>query len=61
MLSKHKANDKHVKCQFFVVPGDGPSSLRMPDIDLLGIIRVICETIDNKTNDIFVTQGQVSQ
>ena len=35
----------------FVVPGNGPALLRMPDIKLLNIVRVMCETIDNKTND----------
>ena len=31
------------------MPGDGPGLLRMPDIVLLSITRVMCETIDNKT------------
>ena len=44
-------NDKCVKCRFLVVPGDGPALLGMPDIELFGIIRVMCGTIDNKTND----------
>ena len=29
--------------------GDGAALLGMPGIELLGIIRVMCETIDNKT------------
>ena len=41
-----KHNDKCVKCRLF-----GPALLGMPDMELLGIIRVMCETIDNKTND----------
>ena len=32
------------------MPGRGPL-LRMPDIELLGAIRIMCETIYNKTND----------
>ena len=36
--------------QLIVVPGDGLALVRMPDIKLLRIIRVVCETI-NKTAD----------
>ena len=43
-------NDKCFKCRFSVVPGDGPALLRMPDIELLDIQRVMCGTVDNKTN-----------
>ena len=49
MLVKITHNDKCVKCRFFVVPADGPALLRISDNELLDIIRVICETIDNKT------------
>ena len=42
-------NDKCVKHRFFVIQGNGPALLRMPDIELLSIIRVMCETTDNKT------------
>ena len=31
------------------MPADGPTLLGMPDIELLSIIRVMCETIGNKT------------
>ena len=31
------------------MPGDDLALLRMPDIELLGIIRVICEAIDERT------------
>ena len=31
------------------MPGDGPALLRMPDIESLGIIRVMFETIIYKT------------
>ena len=44
MVSKDKTKDKGVKCKFFVVPGDGQALLRIPDIELLDIIRVMCET-----------------
>ena len=36
-------NDKCVKCRFFVVQGNGPASLGMPHIEMLGV-RVMCET-----------------
>ena len=41
-------NDKCAKCRF-VVPGACQALLRMPYIELLAIIRVMCDTIDNKT------------
>ena len=44
-------SDKCVKCRFLVVPGNGPALFGMPDIELLSMIRVMCETIDNKIND----------
>ena len=51
MCSENKTyNDRCVKCRFFVVPGDSPALFRMPDIELFEITRVMCETIDNKTN-----------
>ena len=40
---RHK--DKCAKCRFFVIPGDGPALLGMPDIELLNILRVSCEVI----------------
>ena len=36
-----KHNDKCVKCRFFVVPGDGPVLIGIPDIHLLGIISYV--------------------
>ena len=33
------------------MPGDGPALLGVPEIELLSIIIVMCETINNKTND----------
>ena len=37
--------------QILLVPGDDPALLRLPDIELLGIIRGIFEIIENKSND----------
>ena len=44
-------NNKCVNCSFSVVPSNGPTLLWMPGIELLGVIRVMCTKIDNKTND----------
>ena len=38
-----KHNDKIVRCTFFVVPGDGQALLGMPDIELLDILKIMCE------------------
>ena len=46
---KIRYNDKYVKCRFFVVPGDDPALSEMPDVEFLGTIQAMCETIDNKT------------
>ena len=46
---KIRHNDNCVKCSFFVVAVDGLASLGMIDVELLGMIRVICQTIENKT------------
>ena len=44
------------------MPGSGPAFLGMPDIELLGIMRVICETVGNKTaNRKFETQTRHAQ
>ena len=54
---KIKHNDKCVNCRFLLVPGNGLILLRMLDIELLSIIRVMCEIIGNKaTNKKFETQ-----
>ena len=37
------------RCTFFIVPVGHQALLRMPGIELLGIIRVLGETMDNKT------------
>ena len=45
-------SDKCVKCRLLSAEqGSGPAWPRMLDNELLGIIRVMFETIDNKTND----------
>ena len=38
--------DKVIKCRFFVVSGNCPIVLHMPDIEVLGILRIVCEVID---------------
>ena len=43
-------NDKCVKYKFFVVQSNGTALLRMPDIELLSVLRVMHETIGNKAN-----------
>ena len=40
---RHK--DKIAKCRFFVVPGDGPALLGMPDIELLDILKIMCKVM----------------
>ena len=41
--------DKIARCRFFVVsfvmPGDGPTLLGMPDIELLGILKLTCDVM----------------
>ena len=44
-------NHKGVKCRFLLVVGNISALFWMPVIALLGIIQVLCKTIDNKTND----------
>ena len=46
-----RPSDKCVTCRFLVEPGNGQALLRMSDVELLSIIRVMCETIDKKAND----------
>ena len=33
------------KCRFFVVPGDSPTLLGMPDTELLNILKIMCEVM----------------
>ena len=43
-LIKIRHNDRCVKCRFFLVPGDDPALISMPDMEFLGIITVICKS-----------------
>ena len=45
---KLRYRDNIVKCRFFVVPGNAPALLRMMDIEVLGILRIVCEVIDGQ-------------
>ena len=40
-----KNNDKCRKCTFFVVPGNGEALFSMPDIELLNILNINCNTM----------------
>ena len=44
-IAKLRYKDKGAKCRFFLVPGDGPELLGMPDIELLNILRITCAVI----------------
>ena len=37
--------DKMAKCIFYVVPADDPVWLGIPDIELLNILKIICEVV----------------
>ena len=37
-------------CRFFVLLGYGPSLLGMPDIEVLDILTIHCNTIDTKSS-----------
>ena len=43
---KIENNNKCKTCIFFVVPGDGEALLEMPDIELLNILNINCNTVD---------------
>ena len=38
-------------CEFFEVSGNGPAFLGMPDIDILNIIHINCNTVDTQETD----------
>ena len=42
--SRHR--DRTVKCTFFVVARDGSALVRMPDIELLHILKITCELME---------------
>ena len=37
--------DKGIRFRSFVVPGDSPALLGMPDIELLSLLKIICEVM----------------
>ena len=41
---RHKEN--HKLCRFFVVPGDSPAVSGIPEIEIVGILSVKCNTIE---------------
>ena len=43
--------NKIAKCRFFVVSGDGSALLGLPDIKLLDILKIICETMEDQQAD----------
>ena len=43
--------EKTVRYIFLVVPGDSPALLGMPDIELLGILKIICEVVKGPQTD----------
>ena len=42
---KIEYNNKHEICNFLVVPGNGQEFLGMPDIEVLNILTLCCNTI----------------
>ena len=51
VYSKIKTQRKNAKCRFFVVPADSPALLGIPDLELLGILKVTCEVIRDQQSD----------
>ena len=41
-MIKPRPGYKVARCRFLVVPGNGPVLLGMPDIDLLGTLKIMC-------------------
>ena len=48
---KLRYKDKITRYRFFVVPGDGPALLGMPEIELLGILKIMCDVIEGQQAD----------
>ena len=46
-IVKFRHKDENAKCRFFVVSGDGPALLGMPDSKLLYILRITSEVIND--------------
>ena len=42
---------KVARCRFYVVLGDSPAFLGMPDIELLGIMKIMCDVIEGQQAD----------
>ena len=43
--------DKPTRCRFFVVSEDTLALLGMPDIELLGILKIVCEAVGGQEED----------
>ena len=41
---RHK--NKVTRFRYFVVQGDSPALLEMPDIELLGILKIMCKEVE---------------
>ena len=39
---------KVARCGFFIVPGDGPTLLGLPDIELLGTLKITCNVVEGQ-------------
>ena len=49
MKLRHK--NKVARYRFFVVPGDSPALLGMPNLELLGILKVMSNVVDDQHVD----------
>ena len=48
---RSRNKDKAVRCRLVVVPGDGQTWLGMPDIELLGILKMVYEVVGGQQAD----------
>ena len=46
---RHK--DKIARCRFFIVPGDSPVLLGMPDLELLDVLKITCKILEGQQAD----------
>ena len=46
---RHK--DQIARCRFLVVSGGGPALLEMPDIELLSILKIMCDVVEGQQAD----------
>ena len=51
MLRKIEHSNKQKMCKFFAVSGNGQALLSMPDIDMLNIIHLNCNTVHTQEID----------